>query len=51
MIRRGLAKIEVIDNGFLLYHDYPDCTALPTYFATLDDLFVFLKERVFAEIN
>ena len=51
MIRKGLARIEVIDNGFLLYHNYPQYGALPTYFTTLDELFEFLKEKVFCEVK
>jgi hypothetical protein len=50
-IRNGRARIELIDNGFLLYHDYPTFTAKPTYFNTLDELFVFLKDKIFCEIE
>ena len=51
MLRKGKASIEVIDNGFLLYHNYPFEFSLPIYFANLDDLAEFLKEKVFAEIK
>lgn len=52
MIRPGYAEIKTIENGFLLYHDYPSSlSARPIYFATLEELFVFLKEKVFAEIR
>ena len=50
-IRNGRARIEIIDNGFLLHHDFPTSMVKPTYFTTLDDLFVFLKEKVFCEIE
>jgi len=52
MIRPGYAEIKTIENGFLLYHDYPNAiSARPMYFATLDELFAFLKEKVFADIR
>jgi hypothetical protein len=51
MIRKGQAKIEAIENGFILYHNYPNCGAMPVYFKTIDELSVFLREKVFCEIK
>lgn len=50
-IRKGTATIEVISNGFLLRHDYLNLTAKPTYFATLEEMFSFLKNHVFREVD
>jgi hypothetical protein len=51
MIREGRAEITVIGNGFLVKHNYPNCIAKPMYFKTLEDLFEFIKENVFCEVN
>lgn len=49
MMRNGYARIETIQNGFLVYHNYP-FGEQKTYFKTLDELVKFLKEGVFREI-
>lgn len=50
--RNGTARIELIDNGFILYHDYPNSIiAKPIYFETLVKLFEFLNEKVFADMT
>lgn len=45
-IKGKFAQIEVIENGFLLKHNYPYFKAL-TYFKTLNEVLLFLKEKVF----
>ena len=49
-IRKGIAQIKVIENGFLLHHDYPHLHQT-SYFATIDELCLFLKNYVFKEVE
>jgi len=50
MMRNGYARIETIQNGFLVCHNYP-FGEQKTYFKTLDELMKFLKEGVFREVD
>ncbi|MFW6028714.1 MAG: hypothetical protein ACOCRO_00525 [Halanaerobiales bacterium] len=45
----GEAKIEEIQNGYLVYSAYPNIAYndKPKYFETIDEVSEFLKEKVF----